>query len=85
MCRMNFPLLRVLMVGAVVALMNVYPGRSQVSEGVSRYSMAEIPGTEVRPIVSKAVEGMEYKIIVGLPDEYAASSDAYPVLYVLDA
>ena len=45
----------------------------------------QIPGTEVRPLTSKAVEGMEYQIYIALPEDYDSSSETYPVLYFLDA
>lgn len=44
-----------------------------------------LAGTEVRSLVSTAVEGMEYKIFIALPKGYDASSERYAVLYCLDA
>lgn len=49
------------------------------------YPPVTLAGTEVRTLVSEAVKGMEYKILVAFPDQYDASLDKYPALYCLDA
>ena len=51
----------------------------------SQYPPVTLAGTEVRPLVSRAVEGMEYRIFVAFPKGYDASSERYPALYFLDA
>ena len=50
-----------------------------------QYPPVMLSGTEVRTLVSKAVEEMEYKIFVAFPKGYDTSSESYPVLYFLDA
>ena len=50
-----------------------------------QYPPVTLVGTEVRPLVSNAVEGMEYRIFVTLPKGYDTSSERYPTLYFLDA
>lgn len=44
-----------------------------------------LPNTEVRTITSRHVPGVEYRLYVGLPADYAASKEKYPVVYLLDA
>lgn len=70
-------------------------GKSELEERVETAQMAkspnkqyppvQIPDTEVRPLTSKAVQGMEYQIYIALPEGYDSSSETYPVLYFLDA
>ncbi len=43
-----------------------------------------LPNTEVRHLQSEHV-AQEYKLFIQLPDDYATSTETYPVLYVLDA
>lgn len=43
-----------------------------------------LPDTRVESISSK-VNGVRYKLYVGLPSDYAAKPERYPVLYLLDA
>jgi predicted alpha/beta superfamily hydrolase len=50
-----------------------------------QYPPVTLDNTEVRTLVSKAVEDMEYKILVAFPDQYDESSGSYPALYCLDA
>lgn len=44
-----------------------------------------LPNTEVRTLKSKHVPGVDYRVYVGLPADYASSKDKYPVVYLLDA
>ena len=50
-----------------------------------QYPPVTLAGTEVCPLTSKAVGGMEYKVFVTLPKGYESSSETYPALYFLDA
>jgi predicted alpha/beta superfamily hydrolase len=43
-----------------------------------------LPGTEVRQLTSKS-NGIDYKIYVYLPNDYATSNKSYRVVYLLDA
>ncbi|MFC1539715.1 alpha/beta hydrolase [Candidatus Latescibacterota bacterium] len=47
--------------------------------------LVTLQGTEVRTLISQAVEGMEYKLWIAVPGNYAQTSDTYPVVYLLDA
>jgi len=59
---------------------------SELEQKVNKqFPPVQIFGTEVRPLTSKAVEGMEYQIYTALPEGYESSSETYPVLYFLDA
>jgi predicted alpha/beta superfamily hydrolase len=49
-----------------------------------QYPRAALFGTEARTIFS-TIRGREYHLSVALPDSYKTSTQAYPVIYVLDA
>ncbi len=49
-----------------------------------QYPRAALFGTEERTIFS-TIRGREYHLFVALPDGYKTSTEAYPVIYVLDA
>lgn len=49
------------------------------------YPPVIISDTEVRPLSSKIVAGMEYLIYIALPRGYESSPAHYPTLYFLDA
>jgi predicted alpha/beta superfamily hydrolase len=48
-----------------------------------QHPRATLYGTEARKIYSK-IRGREYHLSVALPDSYHTSTQAYPVIYVLD-
>jgi predicted alpha/beta superfamily hydrolase len=50
-----------------------------------RYPPFTLRDTEVRPITSEAVKGMEYRVVVTLPEGYETSTGKYPTVYFLDA
>ena len=49
-----------------------------------QYPRTALFGTEERTLFS-AIRGREYHLSVALPDSYKTSTQAYPVIYVLDA
>ena len=49
-----------------------------------QYPRTALFGTEARTLFS-AIRGREYHLSVALPDSYKTSTQAYPVIYVLDA
>lgn len=49
-----------------------------------QHPRAALYGTEARTLFS-AIRGQEYHLSVALPDSYTSSTQAYPVIYVLDA
>lgn len=49
-----------------------------------QHPRAALFGTEERTLFS-AIRGREYHLSVALPDSYNTSTEAYPVIYVLDA
>lgn len=57
------------------------PARCQTSIA---YPAVTISHTEVRPLPSRIVEGMEYLIYIALPRDYESPA-RYPALYFLDA
>ena len=50
----------------------------------ARAAELSLPDTQVHLLASKA-NGIQYKLYVSLPREYATKTTAYPVLYLLDA
>ena len=48
-----------------------------------QYPRAALFGTEARTLFS-TIRGREYHLSVALPDSYKTSTQAYPVIYVLD-
>ncbi|MBS1510324.1 MAG: alpha/beta hydrolase [Bacteroidetes bacterium] len=50
----------------------------------AQYPVVTIPGSEVRKITSTIVKGQEYELHVLLPGNYTASTQKYPVVYVMD-
>ncbi|MBI5647733.1 MAG: alpha/beta hydrolase [Ignavibacteriae bacterium] len=68
----------------IIILVYALPTAHTVRAQSWKHPQVELRGTEVRTIHSKAVDGMEYKIFIGLPDNYSSSSDTYPALYFLD-
>ena len=52
-------------------------------EPVASVAEVTIPGTEVRTLHS-SVTDKDYTLYVALPASYSSSSDAYPVVYLLD-
>jgi uncharacterized protein len=48
-----------------------------------QYPRAALFGTEARTLFS-TIRGREYHLSVALPDSYTTSTEAYPVIYVLD-
>lgn len=48
-----------------------------------QYPRAALFGTEARTLLS-TIRGREYHLSVALPDSYKTSTQAYPVIYVLD-
>jgi predicted alpha/beta superfamily hydrolase len=48
-----------------------------------QYPRAALFGTEARTLFS-TIRGREYQLSVALPDSYKTSTQAYPVIYVLD-
>ena len=48
-----------------------------------QYPRAALFGTEARTLFS-TIRGREYRLSVALPDSYKTSTQAYPVIYVLD-
>ena len=48
-----------------------------------QYPRAALFGTEGRTLFS-AIRGRDYRLSVALPDSYTTSTQAYPVIYVLD-
>lgn len=44
-----------------------------------------LPRTEVRLLPSSRVEGVTYRLDIGLPRGYAEGSERYPVVYLLDS
>ena len=48
-----------------------------------QYPRAALFGTEERTLFS-TIRGREYHLSVALPDSYKTSTQAYPVIYVLD-
>ena len=49
-----------------------------------QHPRAALFGTEERTLFS-TIRGREYHLSVALPDSYKTSTQAYPVIYVLDA
>src|SRR3954453_3084517 len=47
------------------------------------HPQARLFGTEERTLLSQ-IRGREYQLSVALPDTYKTSTQAYPVIYVLD-
>jgi len=56
--------------------------QGQISKG---YPPVSIFNTELRALSSQIVDGMAYHIYVALPQDYKASTEHYPTLYLLDA
>lgn len=54
-----------------------------MSEHSEQNARADLFGTEKRTVFSK-IRGREYHLSVALPDSYKTSTQAYPVIYVLD-
>jgi predicted alpha/beta superfamily hydrolase len=52
--------------------------------GKPQYPPVTLAGTEVRTLASKAVEGMEYKILITSIGRDGNASETLPVVYVLD-
>lgn len=50
-----------------------------------QYPQVTIPGSEVRKITSKIVDGQEYDLQIVLPSGYATSDKKYPVVYLMDS
>jgi hypothetical protein len=48
-----------------------------------QYPRAALFGTEQRTLFS-TIRGREYHLSIALPDSYKTSTQAYPVIYVLD-
>ncbi len=48
-----------------------------------QYPRAALFGTEARTLFS-TIRGRDYHLSVALPDSYTTSTQAYPVIYVLD-
>src|SRR4029078_5193020 len=48
-----------------------------------QYPRAALFGTEERTLFS-TIRGREYHLFIALPDSYKTSTQAYPVIYVLD-
>ena len=48
-----------------------------------QYPRAALFGTEERTLFS-TIRGREYHLSIALPDSYKTSTQAYPVIYVLD-
>ncbi|HNZ29157.1 MAG TPA: alpha/beta hydrolase, partial [Candidatus Goldiibacteriota bacterium] len=46
----------------------------------AQYPQVTIPGSEVRKITSKIVDGQEYDLQIALPSGYANSDKKYPVV-----
>ena len=53
-------------------------------EQPSDFPAVTLPHTEIRVLHSREVQA-EYKLYLGLPASYQDSSQAYPVVYMLDA
>lgn len=51
----------------------------------AQYPPVNIPGTEVRTIISSVVKGQEYELHILLPGGYARSNKKYPVVYLMDS
>lgn len=51
----------------------------------AQYPQVTIPGSEVRKITSKIVDGQEYDLQIALPSGYANSDKKYPVVYLMDS
>ncbi|MFI5363828.1 MAG: alpha/beta hydrolase [Elusimicrobiota bacterium] len=67
-----------LLLGAMLAV----PAASRAGEAT--YPPYSLNGTQVRTFHSNRV-GIDYKLYVGLPRDYDASSSSYPVVMILDA
>ncbi|MEO7979250.1 alpha/beta hydrolase-fold protein [Flavobacterium sp.] len=50
-----------------------------------QYPQVTIPGSEVRKITSKIVNGQEYDLEIVLPSGYANSNKKYAVVYLMDS
>ena len=44
-----------------------------------------IPGSQIKTLTSKIVNGQEYVLQISLPSGYANSNKKYPVVYLLDS
>lgn len=62
---------------AVTALHVVLPAQN--------FPAVNIPGSEVRKITSKNVQGQEYELHVLLPGDHKTGNKKYPVLYLMDS
>lgn len=60
-------------------------GLFSIAAAHAQLPRVDIPGSEVRKLLSKEVPGQEYELDVSLPGGYTQSGKSYPVLYLMDS